>query len=203
MFKPTLAILALGACAQAAEPAVTPQAQAALRAREVLAQALHVKLQDVRVSRIEARIWNDSGLGCSPPGSMAATVISEGYAVTSMVNGRLHLVHVSGTNALGCERGGAVLRRPDTARSAGLDALMEQARQDLAARLGVDAVHIRLGPLRAGQWPDSGLGCPQEGEALAPGPVEGLVISLKHAGRVYTYHTDRKAVRPCPAIETE
>ena len=27
MFKPTLAILALGACAQAAEPAVTPQAQ--------------------------------------------------------------------------------------------------------------------------------------------------------------------------------
>ena len=80
---------------------------------------------------------------------------------------------------------------------AAITALTFEIRMKLISRLLEKRVPV------AGQWPDSGLGCPQEGEALAPGPVEGLVISLKHAGRVYTYHTDRKAVRPCPAIETE
>ncbi|MGE0581574.1 MAG: hypothetical protein AB7P31_05525 [Steroidobacteraceae bacterium] len=203
MLKPALALLALSACTQAAEPVDTPQSRAALQARETLAQSLHVAIGEIRVSSIEARTWSDSGLGCSAPGAMVATVITEGYAVTAMAQGRLHLVHVSGKNAVVCDKGGVVLREPPAARGAGLDVMMEKARKDLAARLGVEAAHIRIGGLRAGQWPDSGLGCPQQDEKLSPGPVDGLVISLKHAGRVYTYHTDRKTVRACPAIETE
>jgi hypothetical protein len=44
-------------------------------------------------------------------------------------------------------------------------------------------------------------GCPQQGEAVHPGPVDGFKLLLKYSGRIYTYHTDRRSVRPCPAIE--
>jgi len=191
-----IALLALGGGTTDA-----PRQQAAQRAREVLAQSLHVAPADIKVTRIEARSWSDSGLGCGKPGTAALTVISDGYAVTAMAQGRLHTVHVSGSNAVICDKAGAVRREPPAVRGTGIDVLMEKARQDLARRLGVDAARIRLGGVQPGQWPDSGLGCPLQGEQVEAGPIDGLVLSLRHAGRVYTYHTDRKTVRPCPAIE--
>ncbi len=201
-----IAVLALSGCAQAAqpgEPAGTPESQALQLARETLAQRLHVAETDITVSHVTARTWNDSSMGCGTPGTVAATVITEGYAVTAAARGHAYLVHVSGANAIVCDKAGVVLREPAAARGAGIDVMMERARQDLARRLGVAPAKIRLGGVQPKQWPDSGLGCPQEGEKLEPGPVEGLVLTLKHAGRVFSYHTDRKTVRPCPAIEAE
>lgn len=201
-----IAALALTGCAQADEtgkPVGTPEAQAVQRARETLAQRLHVAVGDITVSNVVAKTWNDSSMGCGAPGTVAATVITEGYAVSATAQERTHLVHVSGANAMVCDRMGFVLREPTAARGAGLDVMMERARQDLAQRLGVDPAKIRLGGVQPKQWPDSGLGCPLEGETLAAGPVDGLVLTLKHSGRVYSYHTDRKTVRPCPAIEAQ
>jgi hypothetical protein len=193
-----IALLALGSGVAGA-----PSEQASGRAREALAQALHVAPKDIKVTRVEARVWNDSSMGCGAPGTAALTVITEGYAVTAMAKGRLHTVHVSGSNAVVCDRAGTVRREAPTSRGAGIDVMMEKAREDLAKRLGVDAARIRLGSAEPKQWPDSGLGCPSQGESLVAGPVDGLVLTLRHAGRVFTYHTDRKSVRPCPAIEAE
>lgn len=201
------AFLVLTGCSVAGEPGRagdTIETQSVQRAREVLAERLHVAMDDVKVTAVAAKTWSDSSMGCGTPGTVAATVITEGYAVSAAVQGRTHLVHVSGANALVCDKAGLVRREhPVSARGAGLDLMMQRAREDLAQRLGVDAAKIRLGGLRAEQWPDSGLGCPQAGEALTPGPVDGFLLTLRHAGRIYTYHTDRRTVRPCPAIETE
>ena len=67
-----------------------------------------------------------------------------------------------------------------------LQRLVDQARGDLAARLGggaVDLVEVR--PVR---WPDRGLGCPEPGMIYPQVPQAGLLIRLRVAGRVYQYH---------------
>jgi len=198
--------LVLGACSQAVpsnEPA-SAQAQAEQRAREALARHLGLSVDEVTVAGAEARSWSDSNMGCGQPGSMALTVITEGYAVSATAQGRPYAVHVSGENAIVCEKGGLVRRdRSPAVRAEGIDVLMERARADLAQRLAVDPAQIRLDGVRGQQWPDSSLGCPLQGEEIEPGPVDGLVLALRYRGRAYLYHTDRKSLRPCPAIAAE
>jgi hypothetical protein len=200
------AALLLGACSQAVpsnEPA-TAQAQAAQRAREALAQHLDLSVDEVTVAGVEARTWSDSSMGCGQPGSMALTVITEGYAVSATVQGRAYDVHVSGENALVCGNAGLVRRdRSPAVRATGIDVLMERARQDLAQRLRADPAQIRLDGVKGQQWPDSSLGCPLQDETIEAGPVDGLVLALRYRGRLYFYHTDRVSLRPCPAIDAE
>lgn len=202
----TAAALVLGACTQAvpSDAADTAQSQAMQRAREALARHLDLPIDEVTVSAAEARTWTDSSMGCGQPGSMAATVITEGFAVSASAQGRPYAVHVSGENVVVC--GPATLTRRDRSpavRAEGIDVLMERARQDLAQRLKVDTTAIRLEGVRGQQWPDSSLGCPLPGETIVPGPIEGLVLALRYRGRLYLYHSDRETVRPCPAIEAE
>lgn len=143
-------------------------------------------------------------MGCGQPGSMALTVITEGYAVSATVQGRAYDVHVSGENALVCGNAGLVRRdRSPAVRATGIDVLMERARQDLAQRLRADPAQIRLDGVKGQQWPDSSLGCPLQDETIEAGPVDGLVLALRYRGRLYFYHTDRVSLRPCPAIDAE
>lgn len=198
--------LLLGACSQAV-PSSGPgaaQAQAAERAREALAQHLKLPVEDVAIAGIEARSWSDSSMGCGQPGTMALTVITEGYAVSATAQGRRYAVHVSGENAVVCGTTGLVRRdRLPAVRAEGIDVLMERAREDLAQRLGADPAQIRLDGVKGEQWPDSSLGCPLQDETIEAGPIDGLVLALRYRGRLYTYHTDRKSLRPCPAIDAE
>lgn len=207
-----MATLALGVAAHdaaqsvaAAEQGATSDSgreQAEQRARAALAQRLNIPEDAVTVQRAEPRTWSDSSMGCGKPGTVAATVITEGYAVVLSTQGAEYSVHVSGDNVVVCERGIQLRRDPKGAVNArGLDVMMEQARQDLAQRLGVDPAKIRLTGMSPQRWDDSGLGCPQQGEAVLAGPVDGFRLMLKYSGRVYTYHTDRKTVRACPAID--
>ena len=171
------------------------------RARDALAQRLNVAPDAVTVQRSEAHTWSDSSMGCGKPGTAALTVITEGYIVTLSAQGAEHSVHVSGDNVVVCDRTAIPHRSGGAANAHGLDVMMEQARQDLAQRLGVEPSKIRLSGMQPHRWDDSALGCPQQGEAVQPGPVDGFRLMLKYSGRVYTYHTDRRTVRACPAIE--
>ncbi len=187
------------------EPAVTTSAreQAEQRARAQLAGHLKISPDDITVTRSEPQTWSDSSMGCGKSGAVALTVITEGYAVVLSAQGREHNVHVSGSNAVICDKG-AMLHRDGRALNArGLDLMMERARQDLAQRLGADPAKIRLAGMRAHRWDDSGLDCPRKDEAITQEPVDGFKLSLRYSGRIYTYHTDRRDVRPCPAIEPE
>jgi hypothetical protein len=188
----------------AEQAAAGSQARAEERAKEVLAQQLEVAAESLSVMRSEPRQWNDSSMGCGKPGAAALTVITEGYVVLLSSGGKPYQVHVSNDNAVVCDKGTGVRRDPHgTVNARGLDVMMEKARQDLAARIGVDPAAIRLDGVKPQRFADSGMDCPADGETLMPGPVEGFLLSMKHDGRIYTYHTDRKTVRPCPRIEAQ
>ena len=202
----TVLLLGVAGCIQAKEQAtVTAPAkeQAEQRARAELAQQLKIASDQITVTSIEPQTWSDSSMGCGKPGTMALTVITEGYAVVLSAQGREHNVHVSGDKALICNKGAVPHRDSRAINARGLDVMMERARQDLAQRLGVDPAKIRVGGMQAQSWDDSGLGCPLAGETIQAGPVNGFKLALHYSGRTYTYHTDRQGVRPCPAIESQ
>jgi hypothetical protein len=203
-----IAALALAAAgvneSRAATDAPTAdQARAEERARAALAQQLKVAEDSLKVMRSTPQTWSDSSMGCGRKDTVALTVMTEGYAVVLSSGDKVYQVNVSGDNVVVC--GDATLRRnvDGVARSRGLDVMMEQARQDLAKQLGVDASKIRLKGMTSKSFDDSSLGCPAPGEAVTAGPVAGFVLSLSHAGRIYTYNTDRKTVRACPPIAAE
>ena len=69
---------------------------------------------------------------------------------------------------------------------------IEQARQDLAARLGVPAAEIQVVEARAVTWPDSSLGCPEPGRMYLQVLTPGFRIVLETGGKRYTYHAGRE-----------
>jgi len=212
MFKTVaIAVLTLGALTGTGateggieESSMSQEQQSVTRAKQVLAEKLKIALDEIEVTRVEPKTWNDSSLGCGKPGTLAMQVITHGYAISLTADGREHTIHVAGNNAVICDR--APLTRKNLRRAAparGLDLMMDQARQDLAQRLGVEPAKIRIAGMQPKQWTDSAMECPRADEKVEPGPIPGYRLSLKHASRVYTYHTDMKTVRACPAIEKE
>ncbi|MCX7690206.1 hypothetical protein [Thermoflexus sp.] len=65
---------------------------------------------------------------------------------------------------------------------------IEQARRDLAGRLGVPAEEIRVVEARAVLWPDTSLGCPEPDRAYAQVLTPGFRVVLEAQGRRYAYH---------------
>lgn len=188
----------------AAESAAPQSKAAAELARTTLARQLKIAESDITLTGIEPKTWSDSSMGCGRPGTMALQVITEGYAVSLVAQGRTHRVNVSGASAVVCDHATLTrneLRRPSNAR--GLDVMIEKARQDLAQRLGVEPSAIRLQGTQPHQWTDSGLDCPRAGETVVAGSINGYRLSLKYNSRVYSYHSDMKDVRACPAIEAQ
>ena len=70
-----------------------------------------------------------------------------------------------------------------------LEKLVEQAKADLAKRLSVSVEEVIVLETRAVIWPDSSLGCPQEGIAYTQVPQDGVLIRLGVGGHMYFYHS--------------
>jgi len=187
-------------------PSATAQDPAARQAgdlaRQALAAQLKVAIDGVMINSIEPRTWSDSSMGCGKAGTVAMQVITDGYAVSLVAQGRPYRVHVSGSQVIVCDR--RVLLRDETRRpgnARGLDVMIDKARQDLAQRLGADPAKIRLYGTHPQQWQDNGLECPRAGEEIVAKPVNGYRLSFSYQSRIYTYHSDLIDVRACPAIE--
>jgi hypothetical protein len=189
------------------------QNTAALLAKTQLASELQLAVADIETLSSESQTWPDSSLGCGKPGTMAAQVLSEGYAVILKTARGTYRVHVAGSNAVNCgpatqwqsrsiTRGGNAQREPG-APIRNLNEMIDKARTDLAAKLGVPESQVRMMNFSPKQWPDSSLGCPVVGETITQQSQRGYVIALRKAERTYTYHTDLTRVRACPAIEVE
>jgi hypothetical protein len=71
----------------------------------------------------------------------------------------------------------------------GLQPFIDQAIDDLAARLDVDASSITARAAVLVVWPDASLGCPQPDMQYAQVTTDGSVIELDHDRNVYRYHT--------------
>jgi hypothetical protein len=78
-------------------------------ARAALARRadLEIKAPELHVVSVQARVWKNSGLGCSPPRAMTQPVVSEGFAVVfATPSGATMHVHVAGGRAVICDRVG-------------------------------------------------------------------------------------------------
>ena len=193
------------AAEQVAQPASSDSADMTLlkqQAVQALAAHLQISESQITVSRIEPHTWPDASMGCGKPGTLAAQVITQGHIVLLAAQDKNYRVHVSGRQALVCDR--PVIRRKELtrpARARGLETIIEQAREDLAKRLGIPVSQVSVSRTQPRTWPSSALGCPHAGESAVEGSVAGYVLMLQHASRTYTYHTDLQAFRPCPPIE--
>jgi hypothetical protein len=85
---------------------------------------------------------------------------------------------------------GAVTANPTipTPANPALQALVVEAKEDLASRLAIEVEQIELIEAQAVVWPDGSLGCPQPGVAYIQVQQEGLLIRLRVGKRMYDYH---------------
>ena len=72
-----------------------------------------------------------------------------------------------------------------------LQNLIDRAVADLAQRLFVPAAQIQLVEASPVVWPDSSLGCPQEGMVYAQVLTPGYLIRLNANNTEYEYHASR------------
>ncbi len=68
---------------------------------------------------------------------------------------------------------------------------MEQAREDLAGRKGIDKAEITGVAMEAVNWPDTSLGCPEPDMMYAQVITPGYGILLSYAQEIHVYHSDR------------
>ncbi len=77
------------------------------------------------------------------------------------------------------------------------------ARQDLAQRLGIAAETIAVTAVRAVDWPDTSLGCPEPGKMYAQVITPGYEIILEADGEAYAYHSGGPNVIYCEDPNTD
>ena len=73
----------------------------------------------------------------------------------------------------------------------GLQSLIEKAKADLSQRLSISADNIVVVEATSVIWPDSSLGCPQEGMAYAQVLTPGYLILLEYRDNKYEYHAGK------------
>jgi len=89
--------------------------------------------------------------------------------------------------------GGGDTATPEATAGGGaatLPAPVEAALQAAAAELGVAVDELTLVSMERREWPDTGLGCPREGEFYAQVITPGYLVVVGGGGRELEYHTD-------------
>lgn len=74
-----------------------------------------------------------------------------------------------------------------------LQNLIDKAKTDLAQRLSISITLIRFIEVDEVTWPDSSLGCPQDGMAYAQVLTPGYLIRLEYSNNQYEYHSGKGA----------
>ncbi|TCO32396.1 hypothetical protein EV652_1042 [Kribbella steppae] len=92
-------------------------------------------------------------------------------------------------NESGAEGQPTVNSRPLPETPAAASGPVEQAKADLAKRLGVEAAQVTVVSSSEVTWPDGSLGCPEPGMNYTQALVPGSRIILEAAGKQYHYHS--------------
>jgi hypothetical protein len=74
----------------------------------------------------------------------------------------------------------------------GSETAVAAAIANLSKQTGLPTDQINIDSVTAMEWPDSSLGCPQEGMMYAQVITPGYLIGLSAQGKTYEYHTDQK-----------
>lgn len=92
--------------------------------------------------------------------------------------------------------------------SADLKNLIDKAKEHLANRLSVPIDLVNFNKVFDVTWPDSSLGCPQDGMMYAQVLTPGYLIQLEHGNIQYEYHSNKgtslvsceNPVQPLPGL---
>jgi len=172
------------------------------QAKRVLADHLDIPVTDIVVDSVRPVEWRDGSAGCPQPDRAYPQVITPGHKILLRVDKRTYAVHEANGRAFVCQQ-----KKATTTLTRDLDIAWArksiEARQDLAARLGVDEDLIVVAGATESAWPDLSLGCPKPGATYTPQRVQGYIIRLRHGSRDYTYHTDLERVFACPAFSED
>ena len=178
-----------------------PRGEAVAAARAALAQREGFHHDQPEVLDAVAMEWPDSSLGCGEKGKLYTPAVRRGYRVVLRVGGTVHVVHVSGEEAVVCGRPlTAAELQPEAVEdtheadapepSAPLQRkLVAQAREDLARRLSIEPDAVHFVKLKEVVWPDRSLGCPRPGMLYPQITQDGVQILLRAAGRSYDYRS--------------
>jgi hypothetical protein len=186
----------------AATPTTAPaDASAAVEvAIATLARELGLPEASIGLEEVLPVQWNDSSLGCPAPGEAYLQVITPGYLITLAAGEETYSVHtdLGGTAVVCADEEEAI--GEETPRDPVAAEFTLQARDDLAVRLGIPADEILLVSAEAIEWPDTSLGCPQEGMDYAQVVVPGYLIVLVAGSQTYEYHTDYQQIFLCESV---
>ena len=108
---------------------------------------------------------------------------------TRLTGGRFLVIGIAAMSLVGYALvSGPLAGAPDSEAS---EPLVELAKADLADHIGIDKEQITVVSVKAVDWPDASLGCPEPGMFYAQVITPGYKIVLSHDGERYEYHTDR------------
>ena len=97
---------------------------------------------------------------------------------------------ISPTQAIQEEKTVAVSPTIPSPSNPALQELVTRAKEDLASRLSIAVNQISLVEVKAVEWSDASLGCPEPGKVYAQVITPGYLIVLEAAGESYQYHSD-------------
>ncbi|MFN3982155.1 MAG: hypothetical protein ACK4SA_17400 [Caldilinea sp.] len=69
-------------------------------------------------------------------------------------------------------------------------AIADAALQFVAGQLGVESEALHIQSVKAVQWPDASLGCPQPDMVYAAVITPGYLVTVERTGELYAVHTD-------------
>ncbi len=75
------------------------------------------------------------------------------------------------------------------------ESAVERAKNDLAARLGIEAADVTLNGVTDREFPDATLGAPANGEMAAMMITSGWLIDLEANGKEFEYRADKYQLR--------
>lgn len=75
--------------------------------------------------------------------------------------------------------------------------IARRAVEALAENLGIPASEILVDTVRAVQWPDSSIGCPEPGRAYLQVVTPGHKVTLRAKGRIHVVHEGKNRVFVC------
>ncbi len=168
--------------------------------KEDLAKKLSISVEQIKVLNTEQAAWPEAGLGCPQPNGVNNQGLVLGYRVILEASGQSYEYHTDlNQSFVLCEQVPNKSKEVPVPRNTSTPSVetpvvgepVEQAKADLAQRLGVDIDSMTVVRMEDVTWPDGSLGCPQPGMAYTQALVDGSFIQLSVEGRTYNYHSGR------------
>ncbi|MCE5240280.1 hypothetical protein LLH23_17590 [bacterium] len=162
------------------------------KAIERLAKVADVTVADIEVVSCEGVEWPDTSLGAPRPGHFYAQVITGGYKIVLLAQGRRYEYHTDMKGRVVLANSGEAQGQGETATPGSMAA---KCCADLAKRLNVKREEVRIEKTEAATFLDGSLGFPRPGEVYTKAITQGQRLTLVCRDLRYLYATNDTVIR--------